>query len=111
MPPSISLYELYEIKKKKDLVKNIAFDEILKKCHVKIKNVAKAGGMNIFFEIPYVLIGYPLYKISFCIEYIITSLRKNGLLVQQLSSPNTNIIYISWSPDDINPQKKKYLLE
>ena len=111
MPPSISLYELYEIKKNKDKVKNVAFDEILKRCHVKIKNIAKAGGMNIFYEIPYMLIGFPLYKINLCIDYIIIQLRKNGLLVQQLPEPNKNILYISWSPDDINPQKKKLYLQ
>lgn len=105
MPPQISLYELYNIKKNKDKNKHISFDKILEKCHTKIKNVANAGGMNIFFEIPYVVIGLPLYNINECIEYITKSLKKNGFLIQNLAHPNNNYIYISWKPTDVNQRK------
>jgi hypothetical protein len=110
MPPQISLFELYNIKKKKDSIKNVSFDKILEKCHTKIKNVAQTGGMNIFFEIPYIVIGLPLYNINDCIEYITKSLRKNGFLTQNLPPPNTNYLYISWKIEDVNVNKKKLLL-
>jgi len=109
MPPQISLYELYNIKKSKDKIKHISFDKILEKCHTKIKNIANAGGMNIFFEVPYFVLGLPLYDINECIEYVTKSLRKNGFLIQILAHPNNNYIFISWSPNDIN--NKKLLLE
>ena len=109
MPPKISLYELYSLKKKKEENKSVSFDKILEICHAKIKKVAEAGGMNVFFEVPNLVIGLPLYNINKCIEYIVDCLRKNGLLVQIIPYPNNNIIYISWNPFDISPKHKKYL--
>lgn len=64
--------------------------------------------MNIFYEIPYYVYGKPLYKIKDCIDYVVDSLRKNGLYVQILPEPNLNIIYISWNPNEIS--KKKMLM-
>ncbi len=109
MPPQISITELYSIKNKKDLSKHASYDIIIGLCHKKIKKIAEAGGMNIFYEVPYIIIGLPLYNIGACIEYVVNSLRKNGLLVQILPYPNNNILYISWSPNDINLKPTKYL--
>lgn len=109
MPPKLSIYELYSMKKKKDSRKEKSFDTILDSCHKKIKKIASAGGMNIFFEIPYIVIGLPLYNIDLCRDYIVDCLKKNGLLVQILPPPTTNILYISWDPFDINIKNKKCL--
>lgn len=104
--PQISISELYSLKSKKDKIKLNTFNVILNKCHTKIKAIASQGGMNIFFEIPYVLLGYPLYNINECVEYIVDALRKNGMMVQVLPYPNQNTIYISWQPTDINVKKQ-----
>lgn len=104
--PQLSLSELYSMKNKKDKKKYDTFNIILEKCHSKIKHIASQGGLNIFFEIPYVLLGYPLYDINVCIEYIVDALRQNGLLVQILPHPNQNTIYISWRPTDVNVKKQ-----
>lgn len=104
--PQISISELYSMKSKKDRVKYDTFNVILGKCHAKIKHIAAQGGLNIFFEIPYILLGYPLYNMLECQEYIVDALRKNGLLVQILPHPNHNTIYISWRPTDINVRKQ-----
>ena len=109
MPPQISLSELYSIKNKKDLSKNASYDKIIELCHKKIKNIAQAGGMNIFYEVPHIIIGLPLYNINSCVEYVVTSLRKNGLLVQILPYPNNTTLYISWSPNDVSIKPTKYL--
>lgn len=106
MQPQISLSELYSLKSKKDKVKHNTFNIIIQKIHNKIKMTASQGGMNIFYEIPYLLIGYPLYNINDCIEYILEALKKNGFLVQTLPHPNNNTIYISWKPSDV-PNKKQ----
>lgn len=106
MAPQISLNTLYDIKNKKDNNKNVIFDEIILKSHKKIKEIAHQGGLSTFFEIPYVIIGKPLYKIRECIEYVVNALKKNGLLINVLPSPNNNIIYISWKPTDIKMRKQ-----
>lgn len=109
MPPQISLTELYSIKNKRELSKHSTYDKIIELCHEKIKKIALTGGMNIFYEVPYIIIGLPLYDINMCVEYVVNSLRKNGLLVQILPYPNNNTLYISWSPNDVNIKPMKYL--
>jgi len=104
--PNISIAELYSMKNKKDKIKLNTFNIIIEKIHAKIKTIASQGGMNLFYEIPYVLIGYPLYNITECTDYIVECLRKNGLLVQILPQPNNNTIYISWKPTDIKVKKE-----
>jgi hypothetical protein len=111
MPPRISLTELYTLKDKKELARHNTFDKIIEKCHIKIRKTALIGGMNIFFEVPYYIYGVPLYKIDDCLNYVVSSLRNNGLLVQILPHPNDNILYISWNPSDVSQSMNaKHLL-
>ena len=106
MPPShLSLLSLYYIKNKKDKNKHTIFNEIILKCHKKIKTTAQNGGLCMFFEIPYFIIGKPLYNVSDCVEYIVDAMKKNGFFVSILSPPNTNILYISWKPAEIGNHK------
>jgi hypothetical protein len=105
MSNKISLYELYEIKKKKDTKINEAFNIILNTCNKKIKTIAELGGQSLYYTIPPIIIGYPLYNYKNCINYIIKSLQKNGLYVSLL--PNNNTIYISWKIEDVSQQSSK----
>lgn len=106
MYKQLSISELYALKNKKDKVKNNTFNVIIERCHEKIKNIAAQGGMNIFYAIPYILLGYPLYDINECVEYVVEALRTNGFLVQILPFPNNNTIYISWKPTDVKVKKQ-----
>lgn len=106
MYPQISLSELYDMKNKKDKTKTQTFNIILSKCHDKIKSIASQGGLTMFYELPYWMMGYPLYDINECVEYIVEALRQNGLLVQILPHPNNNTIYISWRPTDVTVRKQ-----
>ena len=106
MPTQISLNTLYELKNKKDKRKNSIFDEIISKCHNKIKRIANEGGLNLFYLIPHVIIGKPLYKIEDCKDYVIAALKKNGLYVRLFTPPNQYMIYISWNPIELNTQKR-----
>jgi hypothetical protein len=106
MAPMLRLSELYDLKKTKDNIKKVSFDKITELSHRRIRNIAAFGGQNTFFEIPGMLIGYPLYDMYDCLNYVVDALRKNGLLVQILPPPNICVIYISWSPEDV---KKKDL--
>jgi hypothetical protein len=110
MSSKLTLYDLYEIKKEKDSKINNAFNIILETCHNKIKSVAKIGGQSLYYTIPPIIIGLPLYKYDTCMSYIITSLKKSGLYVSNLPPPNNNMIYISWKIEDVSPPKNKLLL-
>jgi hypothetical protein len=105
MPPQINLNELYQLKKKKDSCKIKSFDHILELCHKRIRNIAGYGGLNTFYEIPGMLLGFPLYNIHECMDYLVEKLRKNGFLIQILPPPHICVIYISWDPNELKPKK------
>jgi len=106
----IDLHELYSIKEKRD-IKNIAvFNHILDICYKKIRQIAEHGGMSLYYKVPNIIIGYPLYNYDNCIEYISKQLRQSGLYVGNLPAPNNNYIYISWKIEDISLKTKNKLL-
>lgn len=107
MPPHISLHELYAMRKKKESARTICFDKVLEICHRRIRTVASYGGMNTFYEIPGMLIGYPLFNVFECCDHVIAALRKIGFLVQVLPPPHVAVIYISWDPEELKPKRSK----
>jgi hypothetical protein len=60
--------------------------------------------LRCFFEFPYFIIGYPLYDLNKCIEYVKTSLTSNGFLVNYYFP---NYIYISWDFNEMNKPEQK----
>lgn len=107
MPPYLSIHELYSAQKKKVESRTVYFDQIIELIHRRIKKISSVGGLNTFYEVPGILIGYPLYDLNECTTYIINALRKNGFLVQLLPPPNNYAIYISWNPSEINVKQDK----
>lgn len=107
MPPHISLHELYVMQKEKKTARTVSFDKILEQCHRRIRTIAAHGGMNTFFEIPGMLVGYPLYNIFECCQYVVEQLRKTGFLVQILPPPHVCVIYMSWDPQELKPNNAK----
>lgn len=101
MPPQINLNELYGMLKKKEKNRNSCFDHIIELCHRRIRMIASYAGQNTFYEIPGIVIGYPLYNLNECIDYVVSSLRRNGFLVQILPAPHIGVVYISWNPVEI----------
>jgi len=77
------------------------FDEILNSCHNKIRKYNKEfKKQECLFAPPPFIIGKPPYNFIDLTNYLIDSLRKNGLRAEWLSSKAS--IYISWKPIDIN---------
>lgn len=85
----------------KKIYRHVSFDKVIELCHRRIRTVASNGGMNTFFEIPGIIVGYPLYNIFEACDYTVNALRKNGLLVQILPPPHIGVIYISWDPQEL----------
>jgi len=104
MPPQINLHELYGMQKKKTQNRTVCFDHIIELCHRRIRTIASYSGQNTFYEIPGIVIGYPLYDINECIHYVISALRQNGFLVQILPPPHIGVVYISWDPRELRAQ-------
>lgn len=112
MTSKLSLFDLYEIKKKKDNKINEAFIIIVNNCHKKIKSIAEIGKQSLYYTVPPIIIGYPLYDYTTCMNYIIASLQRSGLYTAILPAPNNNMLYISWKIEDVSNQtfKKRLLL-
>jgi len=77
------------------------FNEVLKLCHNKIKKFnTEFKKRDCLFEPPVFILGKPPYNYTELVNYIITSLRNNGLRAEWLSSKKA--IYVSWRKDDID---------
>jgi len=94
---------------KKHKARTLSFDRVLELCHRRIRTVATYGGLNTFYEIPGMLVGYPLYNIYECLDYMVDHLRKTGFLVQILPPPQVCVIYVSWDPKELDPRQDKAL--
>lgn len=106
----VSIFELYEIKKKKEVKISKVFNYILELINKKIKLIAEQGGMCLYYKIPKIIIGFPLYDYNSCFEYITTQLKQSGLFVIQMPNPNNDYIYISWKVQDLSEKVKSRLL-
>lgn len=107
MPPQISLGELYAMNKKKESCRKLSYERVLELCHRRVRTVASYGGMNAFFEVPGMIVGYPLYRLHDCLEYVVDELRRVGFLVQILPPPHVAVVYISWDPAELHPPKAR----
>lgn len=77
------------------------FEEILRSCHNKIKKYNNDfKKQDCLFEPPVFIIGKPPYNYVSLVDFLITSLKKNGLRAEWLS--NKKAIYVSWRKNDIN---------
>lgn len=103
--PQLNLHELYSMQEQKKKNRHLCFNHILELCHRRIRTVSSYGGENTFYEIPGMIVGYPLYNIKDCMEYVVAALRKNGLLVQILPPPHLFVIYLSWARNDVQAKK------
>ena len=77
------------------------YDEVLQKCHHRIKLVSKLTPLNqwCFYIIPKVVFGIPLYNLSECVEYLVRLLSENGFKV---AYTHPNLLLITWFEDPSN---------
>jgi len=89
----VNINQLYDSINKKKLQKYKTYDDILKRCHARIKIYAENLLLQCFYDVPFFILGTPLYNINELKKYIIESLTKNGFQVMNLQN---NWIYVSW---------------
>jgi len=90
----LKISELFETTNKKNLMRLEIYDDVLVKCHKRIKYNSTLERTYCFFQIPEFIFGVPLYKVEEMRIYIINSLKKDGLQVMYI---NPNWLFISWS--------------
>jgi len=103
----INIDELHKEKNEKIKHKNKIYEQILEKCHNRIKFSAKIidSPNNCFFIVPQYEYGIPIYNLNKCIVFIVKSLMSNGFEVTYTSP---NILFISWEGKS-NPKNYKLL--
>jgi len=106
----IDLYELIKIKERREIKNSAVFNHILELCYKKIRHIAEHGGMSLYYKVPNIIIGYPIYNINNCIEYLEKQLKKSGLYIAILAPPNNNYLYISWKVNELSQKAKNTLL-
>ena len=101
----LNIKELYTVAKKKELEKYKLFDSVLKKCHTKIKSQANNKKIECYYNIPPIVFGKPLYDIDELKDYIIKSLKMNGLHIKE---HDNYWIYINWdiTKSEVKENKK-----
>lgn len=98
MSTQLVINDLFKTSNHKTLRRLETYDDILKKCHSRIKYYSKHEKTSCFYAIPEFIIGVPLYDIEELRKYMINSLQKNGFEVMYI---HPNWIAVNWS------QKKK----
>ena len=85
--------EIIKVKKKRRSTKFGLYDEILKNCIQRIKNMNMNREVECFFELTDKINGYIEYDKDECADYLIYNLKKLDFDVNRV---DYNYIYISW---------------
>tara|TARA_Y100001970_G_C14233411_1_gene860227 strand:+ start:2486 stop:3217 length:732 start_codon:yes stop_codon:yes gene_type:complete len=106
---NLNLEDLYESKKKSDLIRLSMYNKMLQRIHQKIKTTSRQRTNNqiCFFVMPEIMIGFPKYDIAEAVHYIMSNLDDNGFRTKYI---HPNLIIISWAhwvPDYVRKQLKK----
>ena len=84
------------------------FSKILESCYKKIERAVSINSTFIFFEVPELIFGFPLYNVNECIMYLKNSLEGSGFLCKYFFP---NIIYVSWNAKEIEEHKQQAELQ
>ena len=100
--------DIVDAQAKKTNKRHESFKTILEQCNKQIKKSIEIE-RNItftFFEVPEFLIGYPLFDLNECIEYLLKALTTSGFVVKYFFP---RIIFVSWGPQQPPPPPQKKL--
>jgi len=79
-----------------------SFDRIVESCHKKIVASTNKQQLNCFYEVPQFVIGYPIFDLTKCIEYLKKTLEGEGFLVKYYFP---KYLYISWDFEEMKQNK------
>jgi hypothetical protein len=89
----LDMKELYSTVNEKTLKRMETYDNILQKCHKRIKYNATLQRPYCFFQIPEFIFGVPLFDANELKTYIMNSLTKNGFKLLYI---DPNWLFIHW---------------
>ena len=95
MPPKLSLHDLTQKARQSDKRREESFDEILKRCHSRIKRASNDGLLSCVYPVPSFIVGLPLVQVEPCLLYIRAALTCDGLYAE---INQDNSLFITWDP-------------
>lgn len=90
---TLDIKDLYSTINEKNIKRLEIYDNVLVKCHKRIKYNSSLERTYCFYQIPEFIIGVPLYKVTEMRTYIINSLKNNGFKIMYIEP---NWLFISW---------------
>lgn len=94
----LNILELHRSFNEKSERKVQTFEAVLEKCHRRICMANDSLKLKCVFVVQEYIVGFPIYDMNACIEYLMKSLEANGFLVKYFFP---NYLYISWDFDEI----------
>jgi hypothetical protein len=93
----LKITDLYSRINEKILKSLEIYDDVLVKCHNRIKYNSDLEKTYCFYQIPEFIIGVPIFNIQEMRTYIINSLQNNGFQIMYIEP---NWLFISWCKDN-----------
>ena len=93
----LKISDLYSKINEKNLKRLEIYDDVLVKCHNRIKYNSDLEKTYCFYQIPEFIIGVPIFNIQEMRTYIINSLQNNGFQIMYIEP---NWLFISWGKDN-----------
>ena len=93
----LKITDLYSRINEKNLKRLEIYDDVLVKCHNRIKYNSDLEKTYCFYQIPEFIIGVPIFNIQEMRTYIINSLQNNGFQIMYIEP---NWLFISWCKDN-----------
>lgn len=90
----ITVKDIHEKQKRREGKRKEVFEAILEECGKLIKKSDDMRQTFCIYNIPELLIGYPLFNMNECIGYLMSELQKRGFQTHYLFPKN---IVVSWS--------------
>jgi len=93
----MSAQDIMIIQQEKQKTRHASFDKIIDMCYNKIENCVRVlrNSTDVYFDIPEIMIGYPLYDLNECISYVQNVLERKGFMVRYIFP---RVLQISWKP-------------
>ena len=79
--------------RRKVQVNNEAFASIMASTYRRIDTAVRFGAVYCTFNVPEIVVGYPMYNLNECIVHVMSKLQKNGFKVHYLFPA---VLVITW---------------
>ncbi len=98
------LNRLIEAKKRE---RHATYNKIIEMCMSKVMRYAQEQQYNCLFDVPEIMLGEPLYKLSSAMEYVVDHLRNDAGMLVKVLPPKT--LYVSWSYEELHAHQKRLI--